>query len=103
MAMRKSRIRITGNDRFFMMLARDVRRRWLQYGTNRKLVPGLCDQCKKREGTDIDHISPVGFRPRRPEDFSDYIYRMLYNQCQRLCSACHKLKTDKEREKRKEK
>lgn len=93
--------RIKGDDRFIMMLSRDVRRRWLQYGTNRKLPEGMCASCNKREGTEIDHIEPVGSRPRIPQQFGGYIERMLYIECQRLCKPCHLEKTNKERANRK--
>jgi 5-methylcytosine-specific restriction endonuclease McrA len=95
--MRKSRKRIHGNDRAYMMLARDVRRRWLQYGENRKAAKGLCAKCKKREGTQVDHIEPLGTRPYRPEDFCSYIHRMFNADCQALCKKCHSKKTKRER------
>lgn len=95
--------RIKGDDRLIMMLARDVRRRWLQYGTNRKLPEGLCENCHKRDGVEIDHIEPVGPRPRVPNDFGLYIERMMYIKCQRLCKQCHLIKTNAERKKRKQK
>jgi 5-methylcytosine-specific restriction endonuclease McrA len=95
--------RIKGNDRFIMMLARDVRRRWLQYGLNRKLAKRLCNVCNKIDGTEIDHIEPVGSRPHIPQGFGDYIERMIYIPCQRLCKQCHLKKTNEERAKRKNK
>jgi hypothetical protein len=97
---RKSRLRIVGDDRLLMMLAKDVRRRWLQYGQNRKLPEGLCEVCEKVPGTEIDHILPVGARPRIPQAFGDYIEHMVYAKCQRLCKECHYNKTKTEREKR---
>lgn len=79
------------------MLSRDVRRRWLQYGCNRKLPKGLCAYCKREEGTEIDHKEPVGSRPRTPHEFGDYIERMFTIGCQRLCKQCHYIKTQGER------
>ena len=83
-----------------MMLAKDVRRRWLQYGQNRKLPEGVCNICTKSPGTEIDHVEPVGARPRIPQEFGDYIERMINVKCQRLCKECHYQKTTNEREKR---
>lgn len=83
-----------------MMLARDVRRRWLQYGENRKGLSNKCSFCDKL-GKDIDHVVPLGPRPRQPEDFCAYIWNMFNRECQVLCKKCHKEKTDAERKKRK--
>ena len=99
--MKKSKLRIHGNDRGLMMLARDVRRRWLQYATNRNLPAGLCVKCNKKEGTEIDHKEPVGSRPRTAYEFGEYIERMFTINCQRLCHECHLTKTNDERVKRK--
>ena len=82
-----------------MMLARDIRRRWLQYGENRKQAKGKCAHCKRREGIQVDHIEPVGSRPRQPEDFCAYIRRMFYLECQALCAKCHQAKTQREKKK----
>lgn len=99
--MRKSRIRIRGDDRFLMMLARDVRRRWLQYGTNRNIGSGKCNVCRIKEGTEIDHIEPVGKRFRAVDEITAYVNRMLFLRCQRLCKQCHLMKTKEERNARK--
>lgn len=93
--MRKSRLRIHGNDRALMMLARDVRRRWLQYGENRKIPSTACVLCGTTKELEVDHIKPVGPRPRIPNAFGDYIERMFYNPCQWLCRKCNKQKRDK--------
>lgn len=98
---KRSKLRVTGNARFFMMLARDIRRRWLMYGENRKLESGLCETCNKNEATDIDHITAVGKYPRCPEAIGPYVYKMLYTPCQRLCKSCHLLKTSIERRNKK--
>lgn len=82
-----------------MMLARDVRRRWLQYGQNRKLFDGECIKCGKEPGTEIDHIRAVGKRPRTPQEFGDYIEKMFYSPCQRLGRKCHAEKTKEDRKK----
>ncbi len=95
--MRKSKLRIHGNDRALMMLARDIRRRWLQYGESRKLPEGLCVLCNKKDGTEVDHREAVGSRPRTPEQFGDYIRKMFYTNCQRLCRGCHLEKTKRDR------
>ncbi len=96
--------RILGNDRGLMMLSRDVRRRWMQYGENRKIDRHECASCGDLthwEVLDLDHIKPMGPRPRAPEEFGDYIHRMFNNKCQALCKSCHKIKTDAERKRRK--
>lgn len=95
--MRKSRLRIHGTDRGLMMLARDVRRRWLQYGDNRKLEKGLCADCKKELWTEVDHKIAVGARPRTPEEFGPYIRKMFYTPCQGLGKECHAKKTKEDR------
>jgi hypothetical protein len=108
---RKSRKRIHGNDRAYMMLSKDIRRRWLQYGENRlqayrtaatqARAQFKCAHCKKysfKLDVHVDHIEPVGTRPRCPEDFCSYIYRMFNADCQALCKKCHDKKTKKERQ-----
>jgi hypothetical protein len=99
---RKSRLRIKGNDRGLMMLCKDVRRRWLQYGEGRKNVknPEVCFKCGD-PATEIDHIEPVGSRPRVFHDLGEYVEKMFYRPCQALCKKCHLDKTRLEREKRK--
>lgn len=94
---RKSRIRIRGNDRLIMMLCRDARRRWLQYGENRKSRPTKCVLCKKRLATDCDHIVALGPRPRTTKDFRPWLESMIYSQTQWLCKTCHKEKTTLDR------
>lgn len=112
--MRTSRIRIRGNDRALMMLARDVRRRWLQYGESRKValenstfddspLKGMhhtcakCNEILKKDQVEIDHINAVGSRPRTPEEFGAYISRMFTTECQVLCKGCHARKTKESR------
>lgn len=85
-----------------MMLCRDARRRWFQYGINRSTVKGqLCVQCKKKEGTEIDHIDPLGARPRLLCDLPLWLFRMINGPCQNLCKKCHLIKTAEERTRRK--
>lgn len=98
--MRKSRLKIHGNDRLLMMLARDVRRRWMQYGLTRKIPKGMCEVCNKKEWVEVDHKEPVGSRPRTPEEFSRYIDRMMNLPTQGLCKDCHLEKSRRERKKR---
>lgn len=100
--MRKSRIRIKGNDRFLMMLCRDARRRWMQYGENRKEAQKdkVCQICRKLEAVEWDHVIPMGSRPRNYADFSSYISRMVQERCQGICKKCHQEKTVKERQTR---
>lgn len=72
------------------MLSRDVRRRWMQYGQNRVEVKGkVCEFCGK-PAEEVDHIEPVGARPRQPSDFGPYIEKMFLNKCRPLCSKCNK-------------
>ncbi len=102
--MRKSRLRIKGNDRFLMMLCKDIRRRWMQYGENRKEAQAksqICQICQKEEATDWDHIIPMGPRPRSYDMLSSYAQRMVEGVCQGLCTKCHRTKTNEERQKRK--
>lgn len=73
------------------MLSRDVRRRWLQYGDNRKIPLELC-KCGSNKDIEADHIDPVGKRPYNPEEFGPYIRKMFYNKCQALCRKCNKEK-----------
>jgi len=94
--MRKSRKRIHGNDRAYMMLARDVRRRWLQYGENRTKKTEPCKKCGAVP-TQADHIKAIGSRPRQPEDFCTYIWNMFNRKCQPLCKKCNKEKQDAKR------
>jgi len=113
---RKSRLRIKGNQRGLMFICKDIRRRWLQYGENRKLQYNkaivfvgidkgrhcdICKQFKLKDQLDIDHIKPVGSRPRKWEDLGKYAEVMFERQCQALCKSCHKQKTDGERKRRK--
>ena len=92
--MRKSKLRIHGTDRGLMMLARDVRRRWMQYGSNRKIELMAC-KCGAMTGLEVDHISPVGKRPYTADEFGPYITKMFYNKCQWLCKKCNREKGDK--------
>ena len=92
--------RILGNDRGLMMICRDVRRRWAQYGENRKEIDENCVVCGAL-GKDIDHIEPMGSRPRIWEEIGTYARRMFENLCQRLCKECHLIKTNLERQRRK--
>lgn len=98
--MRKSKKRIHGNDRAVMMLCRDARRRWMQYGENRKGLPDMCAKCGWRQGEQRDHIIPLGPRPRVPHGIGEYFEKMLYTRCQNLCKNCHRRKTNEERKKR---
>lgn len=97
--MRKSRLRIHGNDRFLMQLCKDIRRRWMQYGENRKVKQLLCAKCEVEEVQEVDHIEPVGKRPYTIEDLVPYIKRMLFLPCQGLCKKCHSQKTAEQRKK----
>jgi len=101
--MRKSKKRIHGNDRFLMMLCRDARRRWMQYGENRKVAKAQakCAVCNKRAAEQWDHIKPLGPRPRTLDELPKWLYTMIEGECQGLCKVCHRKKTDLERKKRK--
>lgn len=98
---RKSKKRIFGDDRALMMICRDIRRRWMQYGENRKNLNTQCSICNKRMGDQIDHIEPVGPRPRTLLFLGVYAKRMFSLRCQRLCVICHAIKTKLERDRRK--
>lgn len=86
---RKSRIRIKGNDRFLMMLCRDARRRWLQYGENRKIEKTPCIFCKSMVNLEVDHIDPLGPRPRKLTELPKYLNKMIYGECRWLCRECN--------------
>lgn len=109
---RKSRLRITGNARGLMQICKDIRRRWLQYGENRKTVSldrpdslGFrCPACNSYwtfSKLQIDHIVPLGPRPRTWEELGPYAKKMFERKCQALCKSCHQEKTKAERERRK--
>ena len=100
---RKTKKRIHGNARGLMMICRDIRRRWLQYGENRKNPVNRCKHLKKEEKGEVDHINPVGSRPRTWFRLGPYAEAMFENACQVLCSTCHFKKTKREREKGKHK
>lgn len=99
---KKSRLKIHGNDRGLMMLCRDARRRWLQYGENRKSAKTaiLCEQCTKQDAKEFDHIDPLGPRPRTFMSFGPWLEKMFTGKCQALCKACHNSKTKRERKRR---
>lgn len=91
--------RILGDDRGLMMLCKDVRRRWNQYGENRKaakLFP-FCAICKTNRATEVDHVEPVGPRPRDFPSLGVYCLRMFHLLCQPLCGSCHLRKTASDR------
>lgn len=96
---RRRRFRILGNDRGLMMLCRDVRRRWCQYGENRKeaLSQPNCESCKVGSVDEVDHIEPVGSRPRDFSGLGAYVERMFRLPCQGLCIKCHLLKSEVDR------
>lgn len=94
--------RILGNDRFLMMLCRDARRRWMQYGENRKTAKKIdrCEKCKKQKPEEWDHIEPLGPRPRRLGELPVWLSRMINDPCQALCKECHLQKTKLERQRK---
>lgn len=100
--------RILGNDRGLMMICKDIRRRWCQYGENRKQI-GVgalaCHMCSTVwiKGFQVDHIKPLGPRPRMWSELGPYAEKMFERKCQLLCKSCHKIKTDTERERRQKK
>ena len=112
----KRKKKFIGNARALMFVKPDFRRRWLQYGENRKAAykealstesrhgekyyncQGKgCDEVMKREHCEIDHIVPVGKRPYIPEEIVGCWNRMFTNKCQVLCFSCHNKKKIKER------
>lgn len=101
-----------------MMICRDIRHRWLQYGEHRIqaykecLFLGrhgeklwTCKHCdevfRDKKYLQVDHIEPVGTRAYTWEDIGPYAEKMFKSKCQGLCGKCHKIKTDKERNRRK--
>lgn len=93
--MRKSKLRIRGNARFFMMLARDMRRRWMQYGENRLGLGDRCFHCSKMTDIQADHIEPLGKYPRSAEEIGPYVTKLLYGACRPLCGPCNKARNKK--------
>ncbi len=91
--------RILGNDRFLMFLCKDARRRWMQYGENRKEAQKIkpCQICKIKEAEEWDHVIPLGKRPRILKDLPRYLERLISERCQGLCRSCHLEKTARER------
>lgn len=85
-----------------MMLCKDVRRRWCQYGENRKeaLAQPSCASCRVGEVEEVDHIEAVGPRPRRFSDLGAYAERMFTLEVQGLCIKCHLWKSQEDRRKR---
>lgn len=99
--MRKSKKRIHGNDRAIMMLWRDARRRWMQYGENRTDKKLPCVKCGSTP-TQPDHIKAIGPRPRIEKDFSKKLRLLLRGKCQPLCKECNRQKANLARERRKQ-
>ena len=99
--MRKSRKRIHGNDRAIMMLWRDARKRWMQYGENRTKKDHPCLKCGEVP-TQPDHIKAIGARPKTEDDFGPKLKKLLRGKCQPLCQECNRSKADVERKRRKQ-
>jgi hypothetical protein len=101
-AKRRRKLRILGDARGLMMICRDIRRRWAQYGENRKeaLAQPFCASCKVGMVEEVDHIEPVGPRPRSLVFLGLYALRMFTLRCQGLCIKCHLLKTKEDRKRR---
>lgn len=91
--------RIHGDDRALMFVCKDIRRRWAQYGENRKAAKqfGTCQTCASAPAVEVDHIQPVGSRPRAWEGLGAYAIRMFESVCQALCASCHLRKTQSDR------
>lgn len=95
--------RIFGNQRALMMLARDARRRWMQYSEAYKQtkLDSHCNKCgHKVDEVEVDHTEPLGSRPRDFKDFGIYLERMFWLPHQGLCKKHHLEKTKAERLKR---
>jgi len=103
--MTRRKKRILGNDRALMFLCRDARRRWMQYGENRKEAKAQerCNDCLQAPSTEYDHVVPLGPRPRITHSFGDWLESLFYSKCQGLCKKCHDKKTKNERRIRNEK
>jgi len=100
-----------------MMLCRDARRRWMQYGENRKqayedatfdesplrgMYYGctMCNELMKKKEVEIDHEYPLGPRPRTFDDYSGWLEKLFEYYCVVLCKSCHRRKTNAERKRR---
>jgi hypothetical protein len=96
---KRRKLRLHGEDRALMYIARDIRRRWCQYGQNRKQAKQFetCQLCGIQPAEEIDHIEPVGSRPRDFTGLGLYMQRMFRLPCQALCARCHLGKTLSER------
>lgn len=62
-----------------------------------------CNSCKewfKQDDVQIDHIEPAGsFLELTPECIGNFVYRLFEGKLQKLCIACHKVKSAEERKK----
>jgi len=85
----------TGNNRAIMMLVKDGRRRWLQYGENRKIEFDKCVACDSRDNLQVDHIEPLGPRPMTFEELSVWLKKLFEKPCQILCRRCNYNKAHK--------
>lgn len=97
--------RITGNDRALMFLCAAARKYWRFYSPAHKETKqqSICDVCKKKvEFVEVDHIEPVGSRPREFKDMGAWLERLFFLPVHGLCKQHHLEKTKAERKKRKE-
>jgi len=95
--MKRRKKKYKGEARALMILCRDIRRRWSQYGENRGRSKDNCIQCKNWGKVQWDHIKPIGSRPLKIGQVPVYWKKMFKTKCQALCLLCHKAKTETER------
>jgi len=95
--MKRRKKKYKGEARALMILCKDIRRRWSQYGENRGPSRGVCSECKKQGKVQWDHIKPVGARPLKIQQIPAFWRKVFRTNCQALCKFCHKAKTETER------
>jgi hypothetical protein len=79
---------------------KDNRRKYV--GDNkRQRFEHECNICKnwyKQDEMQIDHIVPAGsFLELTPKCIGEFAYKLFEGRLQKLCKACHKIKTKEER------
>lgn len=97
--------RINGDDRALMFLCAAARKYWRYYSISYKAVKQeqFCVRCNKHvDYVEVDHVEPVGSRPRVFNQVSPWLERLFYLPLQGLCKQHHLEKTRAERKKRKE-
>lgn len=94
--------RVLGNDRALMFLCAAARKYWRFYSPAYKQVKldSHCCECgHKVDYVEVDHVKPLGSRPREFVQFSDWLERLFMGAVHGLCKKHHLMKTKQERKK----